>query len=100
MALTMSRLTAFNDSGRFSVIQAIWSLTSYNTFSSAMGFSIWISISGRVCPTPFTPHSFTRHDLLNHLIRPRQHIGRNRETDLLRRFQIDDELELRRLLHG
>ena len=32
-------------------------------------------------------------------IRSRQHIRRNREADLLGRFQIDDELELRRLLH-
>ena len=38
--------------------------------------------------------------LLNHFIRPRQHIRRNRQTDLLCRFEIDDELELRRLLHG
>jgi hypothetical protein len=36
--------------------------------------------------------------LFNHLIRPRQHIRRNRQPDLLRRFQIDDELKLRRLL--
>jgi hypothetical protein len=28
--------------------------------------------------------------LPNNPIRPRQHIGRNRQTDLLRRFQIDD----------
>jgi hypothetical protein len=32
-------------------------------------------------------------------IRPRQHIGRDGEADLLRCFQIDDRLELRRLLH-
>ena len=36
--------------------------------------------------------------LSNDFIRPRQHVGRNRQADLLRRFQIDDELELRRLL--
>src|SRR5690349_23823644 len=35
--------------------------------------------------------------LSNHLIRPRQHIRRNRQTDLFRRLQIDDELELARL---
>ena len=35
----------------------------------------------------------------NHLIRPMQHRLRNRESDLLSRFQIDDELELLRLLH-
>src|SRR5262245_8177159 len=37
-------------------------------------------------------HSF------DHLIRSRQHIRRNRQTDLLGRFQIDDELELLWLL--
>ena len=36
--------------------------------------------------------------LLNDSIRPRQHVRRNRESDLLRRFQIDDELELDGLL--
>ena len=36
---------------------------------------------------------------LNHLIRPRQHVRRNRQADLLGRLQIDDELKLRRLLH-
>ena len=36
---------------------------------------------------------------LNYLIRSRQHIRRNRQADLLRGFEIDDELELRRLLH-
>src|SRR5687767_11500842 len=33
-------------------------------------------------------------------IRPRQHVWRNRHTDLLRGFEIDHELELRRLLDG
>ena len=32
--------------------------------------------------------------LLDHFIRPRQHVRRNRQADLLGRFQIDDELEL------
>ena len=36
--------------------------------------------------------------LSNHPIRPHQHIGRDRQADLLGRFQIDDELELDRLL--
>jgi hypothetical protein len=30
--------------------------------------------------------------LLDHLIRTRQHVGRNRQTDLVGVFQIDDEL--------
>src|SRR5437667_10552110 len=32
-------------------------------------------------------------------VRSRQHVRRNRQTDLLRRFQIDHQLELGRLLH-
>ena len=36
--------------------------------------------------------------LLDHLIRSRQHIGRDRQTNLLGRFEIDDQLELFRLL--
>ena len=38
--------------------------------------------------------------LLNHLIRPRQHIRRNRQADLLGGLEIDEELKLRRLLDG
>ena len=41
-----------------------------------------------------------RTQLLDHLVRPRQHVRWNRQADLLRRFQIDDEFELRRLLDG
>ena len=33
-------------------------------------------------------------------VRPHQHVGRNRQADLLGGFQIDDELELGRLLDG
>ena len=36
----------------------------------------------------------------DHLVRSCQHIRRNRQADLLRCFQIDDELEFLRLLHG
>jgi hypothetical protein len=36
--------------------------------------------------------------LLNDFIRPRQNIGRNRQADLVSRFEIDDELKLLRLL--
>jgi hypothetical protein len=35
----------------------------------------------------------------NHPVRARQQVGWNRQTDLLGRLQIDDELELLRLLH-
>ena len=38
--------------------------------------------------------------LFNHLIRPRQHRLWNRHTDLLRRFEIDHQLELLGPLHG
>src|ERR1051325_9555830 len=43
----------------------------------------------------------TRYSSLSsdQLIRLRQHVRRNRQADLLGRFQIDDELELRRLFH-
>ena len=39
-------------------------------------------------------------NLFDDPVRPRQHIRRYRQSDLLRRFQIDDELELHRLLDG
>ena len=37
---------------------------------------------------------------LDHFVRPRQHVLRNRQTNLLCRFQIDDQLKLCRLLDG
>src|SRR5690349_24816664 len=41
----------------------------------------------------------TAHASANHSVRSRQHFLRNHHSDLLRRFQVDDELELRRLLN-
>jgi hypothetical protein len=38
--------------------------------------------------------------LLNDFIRSRQHVRRNRQADLLRCLQIDDELKLFWLLDG
>ncbi len=38
--------------------------------------------------------------LPDHSIRSHQHIRWNRQADLLRRFQVDNELELDRLLNG
>ena len=35
---------------------------------------------------------------LNHPIRPPQHVGRNRETDLLGRLEVNHKLKFRRLL--
>src|SRR5262245_55183180 len=47
----------------------------------------WVSVS----PNIATP-------LLDHPVRSRQHIRRNRQTDLFGGFEINDELKLRRLL--
>jgi hypothetical protein len=41
----------------------------------------------------------TRPFSLDQLVRPSEHLRRDRQADLLRRFKIDHELELRRLLH-
>src|SRR5262249_57893995 len=41
----------------------------------------------------------TRPFSLNQLGRPSKHLRRNRNADLLRRLEIDHQLELRRLLH-
>jgi hypothetical protein len=41
-----------------------------------------------------------RFNLLDHLVRPRQHIRRNRQADLLDGLEIDDKFELRSLLDG
>jgi len=45
-------------------------------------------------------HAGLSRRLLDHLIRPRQRVRRNRQADLLGRFQIDDELEPYGLLDG
>jgi hypothetical protein len=47
--------------------------------------------------TPLLRHSVCSPD---HFIRARQHVRRNCQADLLCSFQIDDELELGRLLDG
>jgi hypothetical protein len=39
------------------------------------------------------------HASLNHFIRSHQHVGWNRQADLLGCLQIDDKLKLCRLLH-
>jgi len=36
---------------------------------------------------------------LEYLVRPLEHLGRDRQANLLRRFEIDYKLKLRRLLH-
>src|SRR5215831_16215332 len=57
-------------------------------------FSLHIFVS-----SPIHSSLDTRPFSLDHLIRSRQHVRRNRKADLLGGLQIDDELELRRLLH-
>ena len=52
-------------------------------------------IDGEISSILGSPLGFLR--LLDHSVRPHQHIRRNRQTDLLSRFQINDELEFRRL---
>jgi hypothetical protein len=44
-------------------------------------------------------HAGLSRRILDYPIRPHQHVGRNRQADLLGCFQVDDQLELRRLLH-
>ena len=44
-------------------------------------------------------HAGLSRRILDHPIRSRQHIGRDRQAGLLGRSQIDDELEFLRLLH-
>ena len=38
-------------------------------------------------------------DSSNYFIRPREHVGRNCQPDLLRRLEVDDEFKLRWLLN-
>src|SRR5262249_23685736 len=48
--------------------------------------------------SPIHSTLYTRPVSLDHFVGPRQHVRWNNETDLLCCFQIDDELELCRLL--
>jgi len=57
------------------------------------------------CPRPLNPKSKSgpadaNPKLFNDLIRPHQHVGRNRQADLLSRLQVDDQLEFLRLFDG
>ena len=47
--------------------------------------------------SPLTPNALR---LFDHLIRPYQHVRRNRQTDLLRRLQVNHHLEFHGLLDG
>src|SRR5438094_1448247 len=48
--------------------------------------------------TRLTMTAASRRCSFDYLIRPREHVGRNRQADLLCRLEIDHQLELRRLL--
>jgi hypothetical protein len=45
-------------------------------------------------------HAGLSRRILDHLVHPREHVRRDRETDLLRCFQVDHELKPRWLLNG
>ncbi len=45
-------------------------------------------------------HADLSRRIPDHSVRPDQNIWRNRQADLLRRFEIDDEFKLHRLLDG
>src|SRR5262245_41142613 len=59
-----------------------------------------LGISEGIFHSSIRRHRLAAATLPDHLIRPHQHVGWNRQTDLLGRFQVDDELKLHRLLHG
>src|SRR6266498_1916406 len=80
--------SADKQSGRSKVLSA------KPTIFFIMMFLLRLLSTLRSLPTALCPLS------LDHLVRSNQHLLWNRHADLLRRFQIDDELELRRLLHG
>ena len=49
---------------------------------------------------PLADRKIGNRKSLDHLVRPCEHLWRNRQADLLRGLQIDHELEFRRLLDG
>src|SRR5262249_8015950 len=63
---------------------------SFNSSSKHRAFSL------SSCCSLLTSHCSLSFD---HPIRPRQHVGWDREADLLGGFQIDDKLKLRRSLN-
>ena len=66
---------------------------------AAKNQSFWSVILGgrkiQFNPVLALPRGFLRS--LDDLVRSRQHIRRNRQADLLRRFEVDNQLELGRL---
>src|ERR1044071_3349130 len=63
---------------------------------------LWISISHLLALVVHAPSSFSllSTSLFDYPIRPRQHVCRNREMDLLCRFQVNNQLELCWLFNG
>ena len=59
-------------------------------------FFICFSLPRSTCHSTPDPRPFS----LDHLVRSRQHVGRNREADLLCSLEIDHQLKLCRLLDG
>jgi hypothetical protein len=55
--------------------------------------NVGVSVSGELKLTDYRADSRTGR-LLNHVIRPRQHRGRDRQAKGLRGLQVDDQLEL------
>jgi hypothetical protein len=53
--------------------------------------------SGAIFPHPTSPLGLLS---LDHLVRPRQHVGGSRHADLPSSLEIDPQLKLRRLLNG
>jgi hypothetical protein len=66
---------------------------------SSTGIAFWHMESSKA--TPIQPRaSVEPMRLLNHLIRPPQQRRRDRQAEGLGRLEVDDQLELRRLLDG
>jgi hypothetical protein len=61
-------------------------------------FSRTLKAVGALCRS--TCHSILAPFSFDHPVRPRQHVGRDREADLLGCLQIDNQLKFRWLLHG
>jgi hypothetical protein len=68
-------------------------------FVSFKTFKRFKTLPHRMGPVSLNPKSKIENPkLFDHFVRPRQHVGRNRQADLLSGLEIDDELELNWLL--
>src|SRR5258705_3000817 len=73
-------------------------ITDFRTFRERD--SIQLRLLMRSLLSPVCPYRNRQSQIIDHLIRSRQHVWRNRETDLLGRFEIDYKFKLCRLLDG